>query len=216
MSSIPTISMQVDPSHAGPLARFPYNNVVTLTPVNYTLQETGKDFVVTPKIAAETFDGRQLEMWGSFSFQRYDQSAKFQIDGFGYEKIKHIKGNFETETKHWGMWQFKLTSRRKWKITIRKIKGDHTRAREFTLSFDPNGALPNELKTVVLLVPFNTTSDQSVLFEYAVEWASTLVDANIANENLYAAVHANKINSVVTIENGVSTPVKNTSMGSTE
>jgi hypothetical protein len=147
-----------------------------------------------PKMTATAFNGLTFGCCGErLLLQRKNDGAEFQVvinSGEGGVHELQESGRVLVIPKP-APFVFKLSTKRQWTITSKKLKGKHTMAREITIAFsEVAGADQNEIQSITIIIPITKDSDQAHVFTFGLLWAAKVVEANLAYIEFYAAVNA--------------------------
>jgi hypothetical protein len=150
--------------------------------------------VCMPKVLATDFRGNIFGCSGvKVLLERLNEGAVFRMilySGTGGVHLPQADNKILVVEKG-PPFTFTFPSTRQWKISSKKLKGEHTLARVVTLEFDEAGDVQKDhLKTVTITIPITEETDQACVFSYGLEWGAKVVAANIAYLELYAATQA--------------------------
>lgn len=183
-----------------------WKTIYTVAPMTYTVEEAGTNKTVQPKLYAELVGGAILHANGHIFIQRSTKdTADFRIIviGVGGQVQKQIDGTTLVDMKEEEFVVF-LPNNRAWDVSKpTKKQGNHTKAKEFVIDFESHAVGPQDLKKIVLTVPYSSTSDPGAVLECCLKFAYKIVDANLAYFEFYAASNARTIN---WMWNGMKTP----------
>ncbi|CAB9530789.1 hypothetical protein SEMRO_3044_G342700.1 [Seminavis robusta] len=171
----------VDPSRS-------YNTIVALDPITDIESMKESRHVA---IGFETYDGTIRDYRGSATFDRFGVTASYRFlihgvqvsrkaDGSMPDDDGEVKGSVETQ-------ELRLTSRFQWYTRSHKIKGKETFGRIIRMRFlrPEEEEHPHALRQIDVIVPMSDTEDKGKLLELAIQQATCLVDANIAEGKLH-------------------------------
>ena len=142
-----------------------------VTSVDYTVTQAGVESTVRPKIVGTTISGNKLEVKGTILVQQWHHTSWFRLavefgEGTLLVPTEDMLRAYPTQPP----FEFKFPNKREWITPDSEFDvvrhGTHTTAREFTIYFDPEGAEPEDMRKIVISIPFNGTTDPGACLLY--------------------------------------------------